>query len=111
MSWDEALDTLSQSTCYKVRKDYENDFVARFVMSRVAGSDLFRKMYMGMWERQDEEYGWAIEFPESDAYMAFDISERQPRQARPRRKGAPFARASRCERLRDGGSPQNPPPN
>ena len=74
LSQDEALDMLSQITCYKVRKDYENDFVARFVMSRVARSDLFRKMLMSRFEYRDEEYGWASEFPESDAYMAIDMT-------------------------------------
>jgi hypothetical protein len=74
LSQDEALDTLSQITGYKVREDYGNDPVMKFIMSRVAGSDLFRRIFMSVWERQDEEYGWATEFPESDAYIAIDVT-------------------------------------
>ena len=74
LSQDEALDTLSQITGYKVREDYGNDPVMKFIMSRVAGSDFFRKMFISVWERQDEEYGWATEFPESDAYIAIDVT-------------------------------------
>jgi len=74
LSQNEALDMLSQITGYKVREDYRNDPVMKFIMSRIARSDLFRKMYLSMWERQDEKYGWAAEFPESDAYIAYDIT-------------------------------------
>ena len=71
---DAALDMLSQITDYMVREDYGNDPVMKFIMSRVARSDLFRKLFLSVWERQDEEYGWATEFPESDAYMAIDVT-------------------------------------
>jgi len=74
LSQDEALDILSQITGYKVREDYGTDPVMKFIMSRVAGSDFFRKMFVGVWERQDEKYGWACEFPESDAYIAINVT-------------------------------------
>jgi hypothetical protein len=48
LSQDEALDMLSQITSYKVREDYGNDPIMKFIMSRVARSDLFRKMFMGV---------------------------------------------------------------
>lgn len=69
-----ALDTLSQITDYKVREQYGNDPVMKFIMSRIAEDDLFRKMFLKIWERRDEEYGWATEFPESDAYIAVDVT-------------------------------------
>jgi hypothetical protein len=74
LSQDEALDILSQITGYKVREDYGNDPMMKFIMSRVAGNDLFRKMFVSVWERQDEKYGWTTEFPESDAYIAIDVT-------------------------------------
>jgi hypothetical protein len=74
LSQDAALDTLSQITAYKVRGDYGNDPVMRFIMSRVARSDLFRRMFASVWERQNEAYGWAAEFPESNAYIAIDVT-------------------------------------
>lgn len=70
-----ALGTLSQIAGYKVRQDYENDPAMKFVMSRVARSGLFRKMFLRVWEREDEPYGWATEFPESDAYIAVDVTQ------------------------------------
>jgi hypothetical protein len=74
LSQDEALDTLSQITGYKVRENYANDPVMKFILSRVAGSGLFRRLFVSTWERQDEAYGWATEFPESDAYIAIDVT-------------------------------------
>jgi hypothetical protein len=74
-SQDEALDLLSQITCYKVRKDYEeNQPVTRFFMSRVAESEFIRKLTLARFEWEDEEYGWASEFPESDAYIAVNMT-------------------------------------
>jgi hypothetical protein len=74
-SQDEALDLLSQITCFKVRKDYEeNRPITRFFMSRVAESEFVRKLTMKRFEWEDEEYGWASEFPESDAYIAVDMT-------------------------------------
>jgi hypothetical protein len=74
LSQDVALDTLNQITAYKVREDYGNDPVMKFIMAQVARSVLFRKMFLSVWERQDEAYGWATEFPESDAYIAIDVT-------------------------------------
>jgi len=71
---DAALDTLGQITDYKVRENYANDPVMTFIMSRIAESDLVRSMFLKMWERQDELYGWTAEFPESDAYVAVDVT-------------------------------------
>ena len=73
-SQDEALDLLSQITCYKVRKDYENRTVEKFFLSRIAESEFIKELGMKKLEYQDEKYGWAVEFPESDAYMAFDMT-------------------------------------
>jgi hypothetical protein len=74
LSQDAALDTLSQIASYKVREDYGNDPAMKFIMARVARSDLFRKLFVSIWERQNEAYGWATEFPESDAYIAIDVT-------------------------------------
>ncbi|MBN1313721.1 MAG: L-2-amino-thiazoline-4-carboxylic acid hydrolase, partial [Anaerolineae bacterium] len=71
---DAALDTVSQITDYKVREQYGNDPVMKFIMSRIAADDLFRRMFLKIWERQDEEYGWTAEFPASDAYIAVDVT-------------------------------------
>ncbi len=74
LSQEAALDTLSQITAYKVREDYGNDPAMKFIMSRVARSDLLRKLFVSVWEREDEPYGWATEFPQSDAYIAIDVT-------------------------------------
>jgi hypothetical protein len=72
---DEALDMLSQITNFKVRKDFEeNQPITRFFMSRVAKSEFIRKLTLTRFEWEDEEYGWASEFPESDAYIAADVT-------------------------------------
>ena len=74
-SQDTALDMLSQITCYKVRKDWENRTITRFVMSHAAESEFFRKLTMKGFEWEgEEEYGWATEFPESDAYIAVNMT-------------------------------------
>jgi hypothetical protein len=73
-SRDEALDLLSQITNYKVRKDFENRTIEKFFLSRLAESEFIRELGMRKLEYQDEEYGWAVEFPESNAYMAFDMT-------------------------------------
>jgi hypothetical protein len=74
-SQDKALDILNQITSYKVRKDWENRTITRFVMSHAAGSEFFRKLTMKgfKWEGE-EKYGWAAEFPESDAYIAVNMT-------------------------------------
>jgi len=74
-SQDKALDILNQITSYKVRKDWENRTITRFVMSHAAGSEFFRKLTLKgfKWEGE-EKYGWAAEFPESDAYIAVNIT-------------------------------------
>jgi hypothetical protein len=74
-SQDKALDILNQITSYKVRKDWENRTITRFVMSHAAGSEFFRKLTLKgfKWEGEDE-YGWAAEFPESDAYIAVNMT-------------------------------------
>ena len=69
-----ALELLSQITGYKVRKDWETRAVTRFVMSRAAESEFMRKLTIKGFEWEDEEYGWAAEFPESEAYIAVDIT-------------------------------------
>jgi hypothetical protein len=70
-----ALDMLSQITNYKVRKDWENRTITRFVMSRAAESEFFRKLVLKGFEWEaDEDYGWAAEFPESDTYIAVDMT-------------------------------------
>jgi hypothetical protein len=74
LSQDAALDMVSQITAYKVREDYGNDPAMKSIMARVARSVLFRKLFMSVWERQDEPYGWATEFPESAAYIAIDVT-------------------------------------
>jgi hypothetical protein len=73
-SQEEALDLLSQITGYKVRKDYENRTIEKFFSSRIAESELIKELGMKKLEYQDEEYGWAAEFPKSDAYMAFNMT-------------------------------------
>jgi len=72
---DKALDILNKVTSYKVLKDWENRTITRFVMSHAAGSEFFRKLALKgfQWEGE-EEYGWAAEFPESDAYIAINIT-------------------------------------
>jgi len=71
-----ALEILNQITSYKVRKDWENRTITRFVMSHAAGSDFFRKLTLKgfKWEGE-EKYWWAAEFPESDAYIAVNITQ------------------------------------
>jgi hypothetical protein len=72
---DTALKILNQVTCYKVHKDWESRTVTRFMMSRVAQMEFFRKLAMKGFKWEDEEeYGWAAEFPESEAYIAVDIT-------------------------------------
>jgi len=72
---DRALDILLQITSYKVRKDWENRTIVRFIMSHAAESEFLRKLTLKgfSWER-GEKYGWAAEFPESDAYIAVNIT-------------------------------------
>ena len=44
-------------------------------MSRAAGSEFFRKLTLKGFEWEDEEeYGWAAEFPKSDAYIAVNVT-------------------------------------
>ena len=71
---DEALDLLNKITCYKVREDYKNRFVERFFLARIAESEFIRELGMKKLEYRVEQYGWAIEFPESNAHMAFDMT-------------------------------------
>lgn len=74
LSPDTALDMVSQITAYKVRESYGNDPVMKFIMSRIAKSDLCKRMFVSVWQRQDEAYGWTTEFPPSDAYVAIDVT-------------------------------------
>jgi hypothetical protein len=71
---DTALPILNEITCYKVRKDWEKRVITRFVISRTAKSEFFKKLTLKgfAWEN-DEEYGWAAEFPQSDAYIAVNM--------------------------------------
>jgi hypothetical protein len=71
---EEALDMVSQITDFKVRENYGNDAVMKFVLSRIAVSSLFKRMFLKVWERQEEPYGWTTELPESDAYIAIDVT-------------------------------------
>jgi len=72
---DRALDILNQITCFKVRKDWENRTITRFIMARAAEIEFFRKLTLKGFEWGDEEeYGWAAEFPESDAYIAVNMN-------------------------------------
>jgi len=74
-SQDNALDILNEVTSYKVLKDWENRAVTKFVMSRAAESEVFRKLTLKGFEWEgEEEYGWASEFPESDAHIAVNIT-------------------------------------
>jgi hypothetical protein len=71
---DKALDLLGQITDYKVRRDYANRPIETFFLSRVAESEFIKKLGMKKLEYEDERYGWAVQFPESDATMAFDMT-------------------------------------
>lgn len=70
----DALSHLSQITNYKVKKDFENRAAMRFLMSRTAESSFFRKLVLKGFEWENEEYGWATEFPQSDAYIAVNVT-------------------------------------
>jgi hypothetical protein len=68
LSQDAALDL--------VRENLATDSIKRFILSRVARSELFRRLFVSVWKRQDEPYVWAHEFPEADAYIAIDVTRR-----------------------------------
>ena len=74
MRQDEALPLLSEITDDKVRAYLDNEPVNRFIMARVAKSAFYRKLFLSVWTRKDEPYGWTTEFPASDAYIAIDVT-------------------------------------
>jgi hypothetical protein len=74
LSQDEALPALREITNHKVRAYLESEPVNRFIMARVAKNDFYRKLFLSVWKRQDEPYGWTTEFPDSDAYIAIDVT-------------------------------------
>jgi hypothetical protein len=71
-----ALTLLGQITNYKVSRDWqENHGVEKFMYARLAKSAFLRDLGMKKFEAyQDEPYGWAVEAPESDAYLALDFT-------------------------------------
>jgi hypothetical protein len=75
-SQDRALDLLSQITCSKVRRDYEESHrIEKFFFRRLAKSEFLRDVVLEkIKEYKDEKFGWEIKFPESDVYMAFDFT-------------------------------------
>lgn len=76
LSQDAALDMVGQITNYKVRKDWETRKPTLFVLERAAKSDFYRELFLKGFEWEEgEEYGWAAEFPESDAYIAVNITQ------------------------------------
>lgn len=72
---EEALDLLGQITRYKVRKDWEKGHGAtKFLYGMLSRSAFIRKLGKRQLTYKDEAYGWAAEFPESDATLAFDMT-------------------------------------
>ena len=76
LSQDAALEMVGQITNYKVRKDWETRKATQFVLSRAAKSEFYRDLFLEgfNWE-EGEEYGWAVEYPESDAYIAVNVTQ------------------------------------
>jgi hypothetical protein len=73
---DKALDLLRKITLFKVRVDWEKNYpVSKFFYANLAKSKFLLNLGKKRFEEyQDEEYGWAAEFPESDAYLAIDFT-------------------------------------
>jgi hypothetical protein len=74
LTQDAALEMVRQITNYKVRENTRTDPVKTFILSRVARNDLFSRLFISVWKRQDEAYGWVSQFPESEAYIAVDVT-------------------------------------
>ena len=73
----EALDMLSQITNFKHRNKFENQSVImKFIFPRVAKYDFLRDLMLKRFTfSKDEKYGWASDFPQSDAYIAINITK------------------------------------
>ena len=72
---DKALDVLRQMTNFKVRKKFENPGpVMSFIFPRVSRCVILRKLTLARFKYRDEKYGWDAVFPESDAYIAVDMT-------------------------------------
>lgn len=72
-----AQDVLRQITNFKHREKFENQsMIMNFLFPRVAKYDFLRDLFLKRFTfSKDEKYGWASNFPQSDAYIAIDITK------------------------------------
>ena len=76
LSQKDALDKLLQISNFKHRQKFENpSLVMKFFAPRVARYEFIKDLFLKKFVfKKDEKYGWASEFPQSDAYIAINFT-------------------------------------